>query len=51
MLIYDFPTHVTGFEFDYVFDWTILKYQQAQQAQQARVEAQLAVSITIPFFY
>lgn len=20
----------TGFEFDYVFDWTILKYQQAQ---------------------
>lgn len=23
---------VTGFQFDYVFDWTILKYQQSQLA-------------------
>jgi len=23
--------YVTGYEFDYVFDWTILKYQQAQK--------------------
>lgn len=29
-----------GYEFDFVFDWTILKYQQA--AQQARVQAQLS---------
>ncbi|PON94630.1 Serine/threonine protein kinase [Trema orientale] len=28
-----------GYEFDYVFDWTILKYQQAQQA---KVQAQLS---------
>lgn len=36
-------TFLTGYEFDYVFDWTIMKYQQA--AQQARVQAQLCVSI------
>ncbi|XP_024023855.1 casein kinase 1-like protein 3 [Morus notabilis] len=29
-----------GYEFDYVFDWTIMKYQQA--AQQARVQAQFS---------
>jgi len=26
---------VTGFQFDYVFDWTILKYQQTQIATPA----------------
>lgn len=26
----------TGFQFDYVFDWTILKYQQSQLATPAR---------------
>ena len=24
---------LAGFQWDYVFDWTILKYQQTQQAQ------------------
>jgi hypothetical protein len=27
-----------GYQWDYVFDWTILKYQQLQQQQQSRVE-------------
>jgi hypothetical protein len=25
-----FAYYLTGFQFDYVFDWTILKYQQSQ---------------------
>jgi len=28
---------VPGFQFDYVFDWTILKYQQSQIATPVRV--------------
>lgn len=31
-----------GYEFDYVFDWTILKYQQAQSN---RVQPRIFVSI------
>lgn len=30
MLIPNYVIHWAGFQFDYVFDWTILKYQQAQ---------------------
>lgn len=26
------PARCTGFQWDYVFDWTILKYQQSQTA-------------------
>lgn len=32
-LWFGWPFHVApGFQFDYVFDWTILKYQQSQIA-------------------
>lgn len=34
--------YMTGYEFDYVFDWTILKYQQAQKT---RVQPHISVSI------
>ena len=30
MLSQSYVIHWAGFQFDYVFDWTILKYQQAQ---------------------
>jgi hypothetical protein len=30
MLTRNYVIHWAGFQFDYVFDWTILKYQQAQ---------------------
>jgi hypothetical protein len=29
-LLIGFPTLCAGFQFDYVYDWTILKYQQSQ---------------------
>lgn len=28
-----FPHLATGYEFDYVFDWTVLKYKQGQKPQ------------------
>jgi len=29
---YDVSTFAAGFQFDYVFDWTVLRYQQSQIA-------------------
>lgn len=37
-LLFPYPT---GFEFDYIFDWTILKYQQTQKT---KTPAQSSVS-------
>lgn len=34
---------LAGYEFDYIFDWTILKYQQAQKNK-----TQPRVSVSIP---
>lgn len=36
---------MAGYEFDYIFDWTIIKYQQSQKN---RTQSQLAVSIILP---
>lgn len=41
------PTHfwfMTGYKFDYVFDWTILKYQQSQKS---RAQPHISVSIFV----
>lgn len=37
---------VSGYDFDYVFDWTILKYQQSQKNA---VQPSLSVSIFFSF--
>lgn len=33
---------MAGYEFDYIFDWTIIKYEQAQKN---RTQTRLSVSI------
>ena len=38
---------MAGYEFDYIFDWTIIKYQQSQKN---RPQSQLPVSIRFFFF-
>jgi hypothetical protein len=42
-----YVSHNTGFQFDYVFDWTILKYQQAQMTS-APPRAIVSTSISHP---
>ena len=42
---------MTGHEFDYVFDWTILKYQQAQMSKtQPRLSVSILATYFLPFF-
>lgn len=41
----------TGFQFDYVFDWTILKYQQSQIASAPpRAAVSLALSLSLSLY-
>lgn len=41
---------IAGFQFDYVFDWTILKYQQSQLATPPSRALVSAVVIKLVFF-
>lgn len=39
---------MAGYEFDYIFDWTIIKFQQAQKN---RPQPRVSVSIFSAYFY
>lgn len=39
---------MAGYEFDYIFDWTIIKYQQAQKN---RTQARLSVSVFTALYF
>lgn len=40
----------TGYQFDYIFDWTILKYPQIGASSRGRVRASLNISFLIYIF-
>jgi hypothetical protein len=40
---------LTGYQYDYVFDWTIMKYQQTQQVGGSRPHSGLVVLFTLTY--
>jgi hypothetical protein len=40
---------LTGYQYDYVFDWTIMKYQQTQQVGGNRTRTGLTVLLTLTY--
>lgn len=43
---------LSGYEFDYVFDWTILKYQQSQRTKpQPRLSVSLLYEVLLFIYF